>query len=64
MEVPFLVDIERRERLQKKYSFFVRNRVCKAILDLGILLATLDGRTMVCPVIQVLGIQFPLPARP
>ena len=45
-------------------GFFVRNRVCKAILDLGILLATLDGRTMVCPVSQIIGIQSPLPARP
>ena len=44
--MPLEVDIERRELLRKKYSFIVRNRVGKAILDLGILLATKDETWM------------------
>ena len=41
-EVQVLVDTERRESLQMKYSFFVTNRVGKAIFDTGILLANKD----------------------
>ena len=44
--MPLVVDIERRELLRKKYSFIVRNRVGKAILDLGILLSTKDETWM------------------
>ena len=46
VEVPLVVDIERRELPRKKYSFIVRNRVGKAILDLGILLVTKDETWM------------------
>ena len=45
-EVQVLVDTERRERLPKKYSFFVTNRVGNAIFDTGILLATKDETWM------------------